>query len=101
MSINPLDPESSAGQGDRVLRRGHGTRALGPSDSSDSGADIQGAASEIGDAGLDSDTDRYGTGERSGATPDTERRDGADISPDRVEHVDDDKDDKDDKPKPR
>ncbi len=94
MPLNPLDPASSAGQRDRILGRGHGTRALGPSDSSDSGSDIQGAASEIGDAGLDSDSDRNGTGERSGATPDTEGPDAADISTDHVEQVDVDEDGK-------
>ncbi|HEY5366982.1 MAG TPA: hypothetical protein VIL19_10940 [Casimicrobiaceae bacterium] len=77
-----------------VIRRGHGTAALGPSDSSDSGSDIQGgpglvgddgllpragstsdpdrgaratAGADIGDADLDSDTDREGTGERGAA----------------------------------
>ena len=75
-----------------ALTKGHGTAALGPSDSSDSGSDIQGgpgldgdegllppngttsdpdieprvasAGADIGDADLDSDTDRNGTGER-------------------------------------
>jgi hypothetical protein len=75
--------------------KGHGTAALGPSDSSDSGSDIQGgpglnrddglgmpagttsdpdvdgigatAGADIGDADLDSDSDRFGTGERAAA----------------------------------
>ncbi|MEO8847219.1 MAG: hypothetical protein ABI440_01125 [Casimicrobiaceae bacterium] len=73
------------------LHKGHGTAALGPSDSSDSGSDIQdgpgaedepgifvptgstsdpdrgattSAGADIGDADLDSDSDRNGTGER-------------------------------------
>jgi hypothetical protein len=78
---------------------GHGTAALGPSDSSDSGSDIQGgpglngddglfeppgttsdpdfdgagatAGPDIGDANLDSDSDRYGTGERAAAGRDS------------------------------
>ena len=78
-----------------TVRKGHGTAALGPSDSSDSGSDIQGgpglnkqeglfphagntsdddvdgrdatAGADIGDANLDSDSDRNGTGERAAA----------------------------------
>jgi hypothetical protein len=80
-------------------RKGCGTRALGPSDSSDSGSDIVGgpglnrqdglpltrgstsdpdidapgatAGPDIGDADLDSDSDRYGTGERAAAGRDS------------------------------
>jgi hypothetical protein len=87
MATSPLDPGSTENQRDRILRRGHGTSALGPSDSSDSGSDVQGgdADTRIGDAELDSDTDRSGTGERLGATPDTEMEEGGDIAPDRVE----------------
>ena len=91
MGINPLDPASNAGRPDRDVTRGHGTRALGPSDSSDSGSDIAGipgAGSEIGDANLDSDSDRAGTGERSAATPDAEMgADGADIDADHIEEI--------------
>jgi len=82
-----------------VVTKGHGTAALGPSDSSDSGSDIQGgpglnrddglmqpsgttsdpdidavgatAGPDIGDANLDSDTDRFGTGERAAAGRDS------------------------------
>ncbi|MEO8936754.1 MAG: hypothetical protein ABI277_10110 [Burkholderiaceae bacterium] len=72
---------------------GHGTRALGPSDSSDTGSDVvggpgmdeglsdeqtrqmprsttQGAGRDLGDYDLDSDSDREGTGERGSAGPD-------------------------------
>ena len=76
-----------------TVTKGHGTAALGPSDSSDSGSDIQGgpgssgeeglftpagmtsdddvdasnatAGADSGDANLDSDSDRNGTGERA------------------------------------
>lgn len=79
--------------------KGHGTGALGPSDSSDSGSDVTGgpglngddglgprtgstsdpdidqrapsAGADIGDADLDSDSDRYGTGERGAAGRDS------------------------------
>lgn len=82
------------GEQDPVVNKGHGTGALGPSDSTDSGSDIQGgpgldfeesldldrgttedsgaegnrtAGPDVGDSDLDSDTDRYGTGERGAA----------------------------------
>lgn len=70
-----------------VTTKGHGTGALGPSDSTDSGSDVAGgpgfdegldddqsrempmrtrggAGRDLGDPNLDSDSDRYGTGER-------------------------------------
>jgi hypothetical protein len=83
---------NTTGDSSPVVRKGHGTGALGPSDSSDSGSDIVGgpglnhdgglpfprgttsdpdvdprgatAGPDIGDADLDSDSDRNGTGER-------------------------------------
>ncbi len=87
MATSPLDPANMSTRSDRILGRGHGTGALGPSDSSDSGSDVQGAAEELGDAGLDGDADRNGTGERSSASPDGEVKDGADIAPDRIEEI--------------
>ncbi|MFP5405790.1 MAG: hypothetical protein ACLGHY_05460 [Gammaproteobacteria bacterium] len=78
--------------------KGHGTGALGPSDSSDTGSDIVGgsglsgdlgvgldqgttedpdsggtvtAGPDVGDANLDSDSDSAGTGERASAGRDT------------------------------
>src|SRR5450432_1963065 len=70
-----------------VTTLGHGTGALGPSDSSDSGSDVMGgpgmdeglsdeqarrmpmrtkgtAGRDLGDLALDADSDRAGTGER-------------------------------------
>ena len=44
-----LDPDNFPESPDRVVGRGHGTGALGPSDSSDSGSDIAGG----GGLGLD------------------------------------------------
>ena len=92
--------------------KGHGTAALGPSNSSDSGSDIQGgsglrpesetgrdidegslpadggpwttAGPDVGDPGLDGDSDAEGTGERAAAGRDTTRAN-QDIAPDRVE----------------
>ena len=88
-------PGSTSGQNDRIVHRGHGTEALGPSDSSDSGSDVQGFGADrrLGDAGLDSDSDRFGTGERGGATPDTEFEGPADIAPDEVRPLPDEGDD--------
>jgi hypothetical protein len=95
-----------------IVDKGHGTEALGPSDSSDSGSDIRGgpgigreeildldkgntsdvdngspnasAGPDIGDADLDSDSDRSGTGERTTAGRDTPVPEAADIMPDRI-----------------
>lgn len=93
-----------------VTDKGHGTRALGPSDSSDSGSDLQGpgiyerdsdvlgldsgtnedaghgtgAGRDVGDANLDSDSDASGTGERASAGRDTDVEAGSDIAPDRL-----------------
>ena len=93
-----------------VTDKGHGTRALGPSDTSDSGSDLQGpgiyeidadvvgldsgtnedaahgtgAGRDIGDANLDSDSDAGGTGERASAGRDIDVETGSDIAPDRL-----------------
>ena len=82
--------------GDRAPQqaRGRDAETLGPSDTSDSGSDIQGASrlktdTEEGDLGgatpvsNDSDSDSMGTGERAEAVPEG-ARDGADIAPDRI-----------------
>jgi hypothetical protein len=90
---------NTTGEGKGSTQKGHGTGALGPSDSSDSGSDVVGgpglnrddglplargttsdpdvdrmpttAGPDLGDADLDSDTDRYGTGERAAAGRDS------------------------------
>ena len=110
-----LDPDNFPDPPDRSLGSGHGTRALGPSDSSDSGSDLIGAAGlagedildlgsgttsdleastaggtagpDVGDADLDSDSDSGGTGERAAAGRDSVVRDGADIDVDRIESM--------------
>lgn len=82
--------------GDRAATRGGGrdVDSLGPSDSSDSGSDVQGERSMAtgpdnpGELGglpveLGSDSDSAGTGERGSATGGA-HRDGADILPDRL-----------------
>lgn len=110
-----LDPDNFPEAPDRVLGRGHGTGALGPGDTSDSGSDIAGgpglglddaealdlgdgttsdlergtaggtAGPDVGDADLDSDSDSNGTGERAAAGRDAVVRDGADIDVDRID----------------
>lgn len=110
-----LDPDNFPDTPDRVTRRGHGTGALGPSDTSDSGSDISGgpglgfdqeetldlgsgttsdletgtaggtAGPDVGDANLDSDSDSSGTGERAAAGRDAVGPDGADIDVDHIE----------------
>jgi hypothetical protein len=111
-----LDPDNFPEPPDRSLGTGHGTGALGPSDSSDSGSDMVGAAGlagegdildlgsgttsdlesgsaggtagpDVGDADLDSDTDSGGTGERAAAGRDSVVRDGADIDVDHIESI--------------
>lgn len=113
-----LDPDNFPDPPDRSLGIGHGTGALGPSDTSDSGSDLIGAAPlsgsddildlgsgttsdleagsaggtagpDVGDADLDSDTDSGGTGERAAAGRDSVARDGADIDVDRIEAIGD------------
>ncbi len=109
-----LNPEN-LNEPDRVLDKGHGTEALGPSGSSDSGSDIQGgpgmsgqvglgletgttsdpddgtagltAGPDIGDANLDSDSDSTGSGETAAASRDATRADGNDIDVDHVEVI--------------
>ena len=89
--------------GERAPARpsGRDTDALGPSDSSDTGSDVQGERGfdaldegEIGGdrADLASDSDASGTGERGAAVHDTDIVEGADIAPDRVVTIDPDAD---------
>jgi len=107
-----LTPDNLPAGRDRRVGLGHGTEALGPSDSSDSGSDLVGAhglahdvdrfglergnnedpdesrpaatgGPDVGDGNLDSDSDRSGTGERGAAGRDAPAAD-ADINPDRI-----------------
>jgi hypothetical protein len=98
---------------DRQTQKGHGTSALGPSDTSDSASDITGgpgiiegdaigldhgtnedidaslgnAGLDIGDANLDSDSDSVGTGEHMTAGREPESRENRDVLPDHIERV--------------
>jgi hypothetical protein len=116
MTAGPLHPDNLTGGRDRSLGKGHGTAALGPSDSSDSGSDLHGAPGlagqvdgfgltrtgggdleesfanytagpDVGDANLDSDSDRSGTGETASASRDMVAADGADIDTDHIERI--------------
>lgn len=81
---------------------GRDVEALGPSDSSDSGSDVQGELdlappTDLDDTvfgtvqpGLASDSDSAGTGERSAALPDEAGREAGDILPDRVQSISED-----------
>lgn len=60
------------------LSKGHGIRSLGPSDSSDTGADM------VGLGGLDSTSDRNGTGERASVEQDADVDAATDIETDSV-----------------
>jgi hypothetical protein len=86
MSSSSLDPDNLPVTPDRVLGSGHGKGALGPSDSSDSGSDMQGVPGQDAEA-LDNDSDAAGTGERAGVEPHSTAADGDDIDVDHVESM--------------
>ena len=101
---------------DRITDKGHGTEALGPSDTTDSASDIAGAPGlvegdvigldhgtnedidgqapfhtagpDIGDGELEGDSDSVGTGEHLTAGRDQVRAN-SDIRPDRIETLPD------------
>lgn len=117
MPTSTLDPDNIP-EPDRQLNKGHGTDSLGPSDTSDSGSDIQGnprwaaetdlgldrgtnedsdsghrghgARPDIGESNLDSDSDASGTGERATAGRDSDIEMGRDIDVDRIDFVGED-----------
>ena len=84
-SSSTLDPDNIPSRRKRKTQKGHDTRSLGPSDSSDSGSDVAHAADRyLGDMGLDSDSDRVGTGEHVGAGTEPDVRLNSDRQVDRV-----------------
>ena len=101
MTTSPLHPDNIPAGPDRSLGKGHGTEALGPSDSSDSGSDVQGIPADAGDANLDSDTDRFGTGEVAAGERDAVVREGADIDTDHIESIPDFEDEDLERKRPR
>ena len=119
MSSSTLTPDNLPAGRDRRVGRGHGTEALGPSDSSDTGSDLVGAhglahdvdrfglergtnedpdesraadtgGPDVGDGNLDSDSDAQGSGERAAAGRDTPAADSRDID---VDHIEEDGED--------
>lgn len=114
MSASTLDPDNF-NLPDRQIGKGHGTGALGPSDTSDSGSDLQGgdglaqevgmgldsgntsapeggtrrhgAGPDVGDANLDSDSDSSGTGETASAGRDSIFADGEDLDIEEIEDL--------------
>lgn len=105
MADSTLDPSREK---PAETTKGHGTAALGPSGTSDSGSDMQGpglaqdaglhfdtgttsdlersagAGHDVGDANLDSDSDEAGTGEEATAGRDDDVGEAQDIAPDRI-----------------
>jgi hypothetical protein len=73
-----VDIDALLDESGNELSKGHGIRSVGPSDSSDTGADMMG----IG--GLDSTSDRNGTGERASVEPDADIESPPDIRADRI-----------------
>ena len=81
-----LDPDNQPPAPTAKSREGNATRKFGPSDSSDTGADLEGPGTDrqIGDVGMDAGSDRSGTGERMAAGNEPVDREDADIEPDRI-----------------
>jgi hypothetical protein len=74
--MSPKNPARVPDAEEEVLK-GHDIRSLGPSDSSDTGADM------VGVGGLDSTSDRQGTGERMTLDKDLPGEN-SDIRPNRI-----------------
>ncbi|HEY6927655.1 MAG TPA: hypothetical protein VI653_29535 [Steroidobacteraceae bacterium] len=111
-SRSTLDPDDLPGQDAAQRPRGHDIRSLGPSNSSDTGADMigpglidddalaldrgtnedtegghlsgSGAEASVGQLALDDTSDREGTGDRASAGKEQDIRLGGDIAPDRI-----------------
>lgn len=83
MARSTLDPDNFPVRKPRSPK-GHDTKSLGPSDSSDSGSDIVNAGRSVGDAEMDDNSDRHGTGERMAAGKEPRERENADRGTDRV-----------------
>jgi hypothetical protein len=66
-----------------LIPKGHDIRSLGPSDSSDTGADM------VGVGGLDNTSDRQGTGERASVEEDPSVDTPVDLAPDSVVRAED------------
>ncbi|HMC14701.1 MAG TPA: hypothetical protein VKI18_03650, partial [Albitalea sp.] len=95
MATSPL----LGGERAPIQAPGRDVDSLGPSDRSDSGSDVQGELDLYPDSDLEnhlsitpgrgSDSDSGGTGERGGALPESDVREGDDILPDQVSTLSD------------
>jgi hypothetical protein len=83
---SPLDPDDTLPERRHKTPKGHDVRALGPGDSSDTGADMAGATLP---GGTDNTSDRNGTGERVSTDQQRPVHAGEDIDTDRVVHAED------------
>jgi hypothetical protein len=85
-SSSTLDPDNFPTEPKRGPQAGsHPAPAFGPSDSSDSGSDLADASVTDDDVdAADSDSDRYGTGERPSAGKEQGLRVAGDIETDRI-----------------
>ncbi len=84
-SSSTLDPDNFPSSDKHTPRSMHAARALGPSDSSDSGSDLPDPDITDDDLkGNDNDSDRYGTGEHSSAGKEHDLRVAGDIETDRI-----------------
>jgi hypothetical protein len=110
MPPSTLDPDNIP-ESDRQLGRGHGMNALGPSDLSDSGSDVQGGFKAIEepefglglDRGTNEDSDSHiisassdtddstGTGDSSTAGRNADIELGGDIDVDRIDEISDER----------
>jgi hypothetical protein len=77
-----IDIDSLLDESGNGIPPGHGIRSLGPSDSSDGGSDM------VGVGGLDSTSDRHGTGERASVEGDGDPDSPGDIAPDSIVDAD-------------
>jgi hypothetical protein len=73
-----VDIDALLDESGNELSRGHGIRSVGPSDSSDTGADM------VGLGGLDNTSDRNGTGERASVEQNADADSAADIETDKI-----------------
>ena len=73
-----IDLDSLLDQSGNLIPKGHDIRSLGPSDSSDTGADMMGLD------GLDGTGDRQGTGDRADIEQDGDMDTAADIGADSI-----------------
>ncbi len=87
MAASTLDPDNvPEGRRPKKHLKGHDTKSLGPSDSSDSGSDLAAPGTDelVGDINMDENSDRHGTGEHMGAGREPRVRVNADRDADRV-----------------